>query len=306
MISGQSCFGLCSGRRSTLAGCVAVLTFLIISVAFPSLLAGCGGNRAVIDYTTRANQVLDEINAKAGELKKLWTVPFADQVGLQEALATYRKALANGQEMVDSTDPPGPCVKLDELLRQTVDRGLELANVTSPFADYTDSVGPIAARISEVVASLATLQKDRDIPSGLAGLTEKARKADTDLRSVVPPLLFQGIHQEILKFSDEIVKAFEKASKELGTDSGRFQETQPQYGEEQGTEPGDRQLESQSKQVQPLLEDIPDEWRSFNEELSMLMNVARQVAGLEAKNAETENIVGQVVAEIAKLKQQYK
>lgn len=306
MISGQSGFGQSSGRCSTLSVCVAFLTFLIISGALASLLAGCGGNRAVIDYTKRANQVLDDINAKAGELKKVWTVPLADQGGLQEALTAYRKALANGQEMVDSTDPPGPCVKLDELLRQTVDRGLELANVTSPFADYTDSVGPIVARISEVVASLATLQKDRDIPSGLAGLTEKARKADTDLRSMVPPLLFQGIHQEILKFSDAMVKAFEKASKELGTDSGRYQETQPQDEEEEGTEPGDRERESQSKQVQPLLEDIPDAWQSFNEQLSMLMSVARQVAGLEAKNAETENIVGQMVAEIVRLNKQYK
>ncbi len=305
MISGQFSFGRCPGRCSTLAACVAFLIFLMICGALASLLAGCGGNQAVVDYITRTNQVLDDINAKAGELKKLWTVPFADQAGLQEALANYRKALAKGQEMVDSTDPPGPCAKLDELLRQTVDRGLELANVTSPFADYTESVAPVVARMSEVVKSLAIIEKDNDIPSGLAGLTEKAQKADTDLRSIVPPLLFQGIHQEILKFSDAMFKAFEKASKELGTDSGIYQETQPRDGEE-GAQPGDQQLEAQSRQVQPLLVDIPDAWQNFNEHLSMLMNVARDVAGLEAKNADAENIVGQVVVEIVKLKKQYK
>ncbi len=294
------------GRREGRPARVAASFILASVLLLAALFSGCGGNKAITDYAERVNETVSNLNAKSTELKKLWLVPISDQAGMQEVLADYRKALAEAQEIIDSADPPEQCLELETLLRKTVSNGRELADLTSPFADYTKRVGPVAARIGEVVASLETLQKDNDIPSGLAALTEKIEGANADLAAMVPPLLFQGMNDELREFTASLVGSFQKASKELGTgaDAYPYQETSP--NEDEGEEASDSQQGSRNSRVEPLLEDVPDEWADFSAEFVALMDVALEVSGVKAKNAEVENYVGQAWAQVEQLKKKYK
>jgi hypothetical protein len=295
-----------TGRRHGSRGRIATSFLITATILCAVTLPGCGGNKAITDYAEHVNETVSNLNAKSTELKKLWLVPVSDQAGMQEVLADYRKALAEAQETIDSTDPPEQCLDLETLLRKTVSSGRELADMYSPFADYAARVGPIAARIGEIVAELETLLEDSDVPSGLAGLTEQMEEASSDLAARVPPLLFQGMNDEFREFMGSLVATFQKASKEVGKDSNAYpyQDTQPT--EEDEEESAGSQPESRSSRVEPLLEDVPDEWADFSAEFVALMDVALEVSGVKAKNAEVENYVGQAWAQVEKLKKQYK
>lgn len=278
----------------------------LLATISAALFAGCGGGAAAVNnYTYMANEMLSDINAKAGEIKKLWVLPVAEQGGMPEAVTAYRKSLAAAQEKLDATDPPTPCRDLDMLLREAVDKGRELADLATPFADYLQYIAPIAAQVSEMVGTLEALEEKEDVSSGLAQLAVQAAAIDRELRTVMPPSVFNGIHQELLQFANSIAVAFARASGE-STIYEEYDTTEDQADEtEDESTPGEESSPvvrpKSSQKLQPIVEEIPDAWERFNGELSSLMDVVREVIGLKAKNLEVEAKIGAALAEIKKL-----
>jgi hypothetical protein len=301
-----------SFMRSSLAGLskrrfviVVCASLLVASLPAGALVSGCGGDTATRAYLVEANLILSDINNKAGELKKLWAMPLADQGNLSKALADYRKALGNAQAKLDSSHPTAKSIKLDNQLRTAVDKGRELADLYSPFADYYDRAAPLANQVTEVISTLEALQKTPDPASGLAGLAERSRGLDAQARSIVPPAVFNGMHQEFEQFIQGMVTSFDSASNQSASSQNTYDTEQ---GQDNGTiTPGTQQQQrSRSRRTTTSVDSLTQDWARFNGQLSALMDSVRDVVGVKAKNAEVEGIIGQAVTEIQSLQKQFK
>lgn len=290
-----------STRRSVTVVCALLLGASMLGGA---MLAGCGGDTATKAYLLQANLILADINTKAGELKKLWAMPLSDQGNLSKALTDYRKALGDAQTKLDSSHPTDKTIKLDNQLRLAVDKGRELADLYSPFADYYDNAAPLANQVTEIVSTLEALQKTPDPASGLAGLAERSRALDSQARSVAPPAVFTGMHQEFEQFIQGMVTSFDNASNQSASNQNTY-DTQPQ-GQDYGTTTPGTQQSSRSHRTQTSVDNLAQDWARFNGQLSAIMDGVRDVVGVKSKNAEVEGVIGQAVAEIQTLQKKYK
>jgi hypothetical protein len=286
---------------------VVCAALVVASLPAGALVSGCGGDTATRAYLVQANLILSDINNKAGELKKLWAMPLADQGNLSKALADYRKALGNAQAKLDSSHPTAKSIKLDNQLRTAVDKGRELADLYSPFADYYDRAAPLANQVTEVISTLEALQKTPDPASGLAGLAERSRGLDAQARSIVPPAVFNGMHQEFEQFILGMVTSFDSASNQSASSQNTYDTLTPEGQDYGTTTPGTQQQQrSRSRRTTTSVDSLTQDWARFNGQLSALMDSVRDVVGVKAKNAEVEGIIGQAVAEIQNLQKQFK
>ncbi len=279
----------------------------LLASALVATVAGCG-NAGVQQYTTQVNNIVFAINNAEGAIKNSWVQPLAEQADATKTVADLRKALESAQEKLDAIDPPGVCRKLDDTLRDIVDQGRVMADIATGYADYVGDMASIAGEINDLVSTLQQLSDANDIPSGLAGLVTKAEKIEGEVRAVVPPSVFNGFHQEFARYVADLVATLQSAEKAIGLDRRKpvdndTRETTP--ADEEGTSP-DEETEAQNRVIEPLLEDIPDEWSAFNAEMNSMLETVRGVIGLNAKVAELEGLIGQAVTEIQSLEKKYK
>ena len=290
-------------RRSVFASCA---LFVVVSTIASLSLAGCGQGAAVNSYIDMSGQILADINAKAGEMKKLWTMPIADQGEMQKALTNYREAISKAQEKLDETKIPQECTDLEQQVAQALDNGRDLSDLTAPFADYLESIAPSANLATAIVSELEALQKENDVSSGLAGLTAKAQQLQTDLRMVEVPAVFTGMQKEFEDFVQSMVSTLASASGQASavynTPSSGDTNTDTQNTEQsQASQPSTRKHRSSSS-----LDGLPDDWTSFNGQLGADLEAARQVTGLTAKNSEIEATIGKALADIKELQKKFK
>jgi hypothetical protein len=291
------------------------LACALLAVSLLILTSGCGGGAAVNNYTTKANLLLADINAKEGALKNYWTEPVFQQVGLTKALADYRKALAAGQEMLDSTDFPEPCRKLDDLLGRAVDQGRALADIDTQFADYMGGLAPLGKQGEDIVSGIGKLETSTDVPSAVAKLADQARTLDSQVRTLSTSAQFANLNDEFQAFADLAAKNLTEAQNKLGKTSGYTNpndqnSTDNQINtDESGTVP-ETQSGRRSKQladsVSSYTDPIVDGWGTLNGELTAQLDQVMQAVGLKAKVAEVEGYVGQAVQQIQELEKQYK
>lgn len=294
-------------RRARAAG-VLVLLLLAGALVVPAT-SGCG-NSAADFYLGQSNQILADINARAGDLKKLWSAPVAELGESQETLAAYRRSLAAAQEKLDRNDPPRECRRLDDLVRQAVDQGRELADITSPFADYGEYIAPIAVTMNEIASSLESIKTTSNQPAGLASIKDKCERLETEIRTIVPPGTFLGIHEELMAFAHMVSTTIGTA---MGVSVPQAQTSPPPREDDEEDEETEADSEAaraqaraeqerrRSRQALTALNEIPNLWQSFAGKLAGLMEVAREVTGLKAKNYEVESAIGAALEEIKKL-----
>lgn len=289
----------------------ALLLSSLLAVALVVLLPGCGSN-GVIQYNKVANQVLESVNTKEGELKKYWTLPLSEQDTMAQTLASLRKALASSQQLLDSTDRPEPSRQLDDLLGRAVDESRTLADISTQFADYLGQVAPIAKGASDIVTMLQGLEKSQDVPSSVAGLAEKARTLETQARAVQPSPTFVDEHAELQAFLTLLVANLDNAQKKLaeiqtgstpsGNDNG---DTSPE-GQTAADRASQRATKRQVDAISPYTDTIIEAWGQMNGKVSALLDEARATTGLKAKTAEVEGYIGQAVQQIQSLEKKYK
>jgi len=287
----------------------------LLAVSLVISASGCGGGAAVNNYTTKANLVLSDINAKEGALKNYWTEPIFQQVGLTKALADYRKALAAGQEMLDSTDFPEPCRKLDDLLGRAVDQGRGLADIDTQFADYMGGLAPLGKQAEDIVAGIGKLESSTDVPSAVAKLAEQARTLDSQVRTLNPSAQFTNVNEEFQAFADMAAKNLTEVENKLGKTSGYTNPNDQNSSDNQintdetGTAPetqSGRRSKELANSVSSYTDPIVEGWGTLNGELTAQLDQVMQAVGLKAKVAEVEGYVGQAVQQIQELEKQYK
>jgi hypothetical protein len=299
--------GMRPRRRFVVAMCVALL---VVSVVPCVLTSGCGDNAAK-SYLALANQIVYEVNTKAGELKKYWALPLAEQADFSKTLAEFRKLLGSSQDRLDSAHPPLDCLDLDEKMRKVVEAGRDLAEAYSPFADYFVGAAPLAKQLSETVASLRQFQKSKDTASSLTGLTETMMNIGVKARSMTPPEIFTGMHEEFKNFIQSLVTTFENASGqgEEGSQRSNYSNTEP-YNEEDGNvipAPEDEQTTASRRTTLPGgLGNVPADWDGFNAELTNIIAGVQDILGVKTRNDTFETLVGQAVAEIKRLETKHK
>lgn len=283
---------------------------VVVAAAALVALPGCGSN-AVIQYNAVANQVLTNVNAKEGELKKYWTLPLDQQDGADQALASFRKSLAASQQVLDSTDSPDPARQLDDLLGRAVDGGRALADLDTQFADYLTSVAPVAKGITEIGAILQGLDKSRDIPTSIAGLVQKASNLDVLARSIQPPATFQDVHNQLQSFLGIVINNLNQAQKKLAEVQSSLSSSQDNTDTSpEAQTAADLQSQRETKRqidaIDPFTTPILEGWADANSEINSLLAEARQSTGLQAQAAAVEDYIGQAVQQIQELEKKYK
>ncbi|PKQ28753.1 MAG: hypothetical protein CVT63_01200 [Candidatus Anoxymicrobium japonicum] len=279
-----------NGFSATITACV--VSIMLCAVFFP---AGCNRSAAIKNYVALADEILFNANASETELKKFWTLPVSEQGGIVPALAQYRDTLAESQEKLDVTDSPDPCRPLDDLLGKVVAAGRTLADITTQFADYLESLAPPAREAAEIVGLMQALDKSQDVPSSVAGLAERARKLGDSLRTVTPPASLQQTYQKFQEFVETLVKNLDEANKKLG---GVNEGAQMEDEEDADNAQNKRQISS----IEQYVDEVVEEWGRTNGELNALLDQARETTGLKQKTTEVESYVVQAVEQIKTLK----
>lgn len=291
------------------------IALLLVAAVLAGILAGgCGSTRGKVnDYLEVAEEVQGKVETGAAEMEKFWTLPLAGQGDIKAKLAEFRAALAEGQAEVDKVDAPEPCRELARLLRQSLDRGRELADMTTPFADYIADIAPIAQQITEVTTTLQQLIDKKDIPSGFSSLYDKVNEINSSFGTVLPPSIFQEIHHELGEFVHSMVEEFNKANKKLGEWRGEEGEDEPTEENGEPEEEPEEEVEEEPKRESPenraikgYLKDIPGAWARMGGELAAMFDEMRESTGLKHKEAVVRDLLGKVKAEIEKLKKEYR
>jgi len=278
------------------------------------VMTGCGSTAdKVNDYLEMAGGVIEGIEGSLSEFDALWPLPLSAQSGIKATLVEFRRVLADGQSEVDSMDVPEPCLELSRLLRQCLDRGRELADMTTRFADYIDDMAPIAQQIDEVTVTLLELMERNDIPTGFSGLYDKVNSINVAFGTVLPPVTFLEVHHTFGEFVQSMVKDFKKAHDRLG-DWGIEDEEDEE--DEEGIEDEEEELEEEpdekpaketpeNRAIEPILKGIPGEWGRTCGEVAAMFDALRGSTGLKQKETVVRDLVGQANAMMQALEKEY-
>lgn len=296
------------GRRLPAARTAVLVTVAAALVAL--VVTGCGSTAdKVNDYLVMAGGVVEDIEGSLSEFDALWPVPLSAQGGIKATLVEFRKVLADGQSEVDCVDVPEPCLELSRLLRQCLDRGRELADMTTQFADYIDDMAPIARQIDEVTVTLQGLMERNDIPTGFPGLYDKVNSINAAFGTVLPPVTFQEVHHTFGEFVQSMVKDFKKAHDRLGDwgleDEEEEEEEDEEVQSEEETDEKPAKETPENRAIEPILKGIPGEWGRLCGEVAAMFDALRQSTGLKPKEAVVRDLVGQVNAMIQALEKEY-
>ena len=295
-----------TGRRLPLARTAVLVMVAAVLVAL--VMTGCGSTAdKVNDYLVMAGGVVGGIEGSLSEFDALWPVPLSAQGGIKATLVGFRKALADGQSEVDSLDVPEPCLELSRLLRQCLDRGRELADMTTQFADYIDDMAPIAQLIDEVTVTLQELIERNDIPTGFPGLYDKVNSINAAFGTVLPPVAFLEVHHTFGEFVQSMVTDFKKAHDRLG-DWGLEEEEEEEDEEVQSEEEPDEKPAKETPEnlaIKPILKGIPEGWGRTCGEVAAMFDALRGSTGLKQKEAVVRDLVGQTNAMIQALEKEY-
>lgn len=272
------------------------------------LVTGCGASSAVNSYTTMANQLLYNVNTKEGELKKYWVEPLAQQAGMSQTLTEFRKAIADAQAKLDATDSPDPARKLDDLLGKIVDQSRAMADINTQFADYLGALGPLAKQASDIVGQIQGLDKVQDVPSTIDGMVSKAQVLDGSLRSITAPAPFQPTQQQVQAFVGLMLLNLTNAQKKLENQAYQAPYNPDHNADSQASDQqlGDQEHSQAVQAISDYTDPIVEEWGRLDGQVAAVLGQVRESTGLQAKASEVENYIGQAVAEIKALEQQYK
>jgi hypothetical protein len=272
--------------------------------------AGCGQGGAVTSYTTMANNLLAQLNQKKIELRNYWTAGIAEQEGMARSLDDFRKTIAACQNLLDTTDSPDACRSLDDLLGSSVNRSRTLADLTTQFSDYLGTVSPMAKSAADIVTQLQSLDKAQYVPTTIAGLAYKAQQLEGSLRSLNPSPNFREINDQFAAFVSLMAKNLAEAQKSLGNSNYvPADESNNDNGDPQDTAPDAAELRQKQREIDQIAQytdPIVNAWSELNSQIVDELNQIREATGVNSSMVEVENYIGQGVAEIQKLKQQYK
>jgi hypothetical protein len=274
-----------------------------------TLLVGCGDSGAVNSYADMANGLLAQLNQKKIELRNYWTQGLAQQGNMGQSLDSFRKTLAECQELLDTKDSPDAARTLDDTLGQAVDKSRTLADLMTQFSDYFTSLSPMAQTAADIVTQLQSLDKSQYVPSTVAALAYKAQQLQGSLRGLNTNPYFKPISDQFTQFVGLMAKNLADAQSSLGNSNYTPTDNNNENDNSQQSAPDSeeaRQKKRQIEQISRYTDAIANAWEELNQQVTSELDQIREATGVNASITEVENYIGQGVAEIKKLKEQYK
>lgn len=300
-----------SGRLTVPAVLRLVIPSFAVSAIIISFLfvSGCSSiEEAVNVYTEKAGIIIDDLNKSMAELKNYWVLPLVEQGDLKDAQEEYGKSVDEVQDLIDHVDAPKACRDLENQLAMIEEKAKSINRMTTPFSDFMDDMSGVAVEIEDLISELEVFQKKKDLQTGVRQMYDKANSIYSEVKSKVPPPLFQGIQAEFIKFmggfTEQFYKAAERASNWSLEEETRYEDEGESREDGDEDEAGAKDNYRNSA-LEPFLENIPDDWEEFNADLNEWMAAAREVGGLNTAYLEMEQMVVQAVAEMQKLQKKY-
>lgn len=272
---------------------VAGVLVAVCAVCVP--VAGCGSENADVQNCTReANEILSGVTEGLAAVRESLSLPLAGSGGMKDALASYRKVLSENQDRLDRMHAPEPCIELTRMLRVVIDKGRDVANVSTQFADYFGQAAPVAKQAAELVETISSLKPEARTRFGLVGLQDQAAGLLASFQSVISSATFQDIQRVLGEFLQDMNDDLEKASKVASSEL-------PEQAEEGATP----ESEDRSTPADEYLDDIPVKWEEANGEIAETLAQLMQSTGYNDANAQFDAAVLGTLAAIQELEKKY-
>ncbi|MCJ7745646.1 MAG: hypothetical protein MUP40_05080 [Actinobacteria bacterium] len=290
-------------RYSSKVLAVFVAAFLSATV----LAGGCGSLQGdVNDYLKITRPILDNVTSRLSELRNYLAQPLAGQEGIEESLANFRKALADGQKKIDKKNEPAPCSELARLLRLSLDQGRETADMITPFADNLGNLAPLAKQSSDIVSVLSKMNSDEEIAAAMASYQSRGERLASGLQSVFVSPTFQSVREELASFIETMNKQLADAQ----SVAERTLEQQPpeeQSGQTSSAQQNkQKEVKRKSGPLMRIVAEIADDWGRTDGKMTAMVDILLKASGLRSKQAEFDGTVTQILGQIQNLEQQYK
>jgi len=286
----------------------ALAVFLAVSLSAVCLAAGCGSVQGdVTDYLKMTRPILDDVTSRLNELRNYLAKPVADQEGIKDSLANFRKALARGQAKLDGKNEPAPCAELARLLGISLGQGRETADMMTPFADNLGDLAPLAKQASDIVSVLSKMNSDEEIAAVMASYQSRGQRLASGLQSVFVSPAFQNVRDELATFIGTMNKQLADAQ----SVAERTLEQQPPPEEPSGQtssaqQSNREQVKRKSGPLMRVVAEIADDWGRTDGKMTAMAGSLVEGSGLGSKQAEFDGSVTQILGQIQSLEQQYK
>lgn len=269
----------------------ATVAAFIIAV---SLTGGCNSTKQAVDsYLEVARNVTSGVATGASGIRKFESLPLSGQSGLTEAIASFRKHVASGQDKTDRVDAPEPCRDLDSKLGTSLVWSREIADIDTQFADYLGAVAPLAKRASDIVTGVANLESENFVASQLLKYDDLAQRLRNDFQAVFTPPLFQPVRDEFESFLDMLVTELDQAS-------GQAERNPPpeQLPSDETSRPETSTAPRRNSSISELINTFNEEWGRTNGAIDADLNAARQSTGLEPKEVALDTLLQEIRQQI--------
>lgn len=289
-------------------------TALAVALLLGSLVAasGCGSaNAQVQSYLDAVRPAFNTFNAKLDALKGFWSVPLAEQAGLKQALADFRKATSDARTKLDTSHAPTECRDFDRLLVDCLANAKGTADAWAPFADYLGDLAPQASAINDVVTGISNIKTAHGVATQLLQLNSKVSSVNGALKAVIAPSEFAGVNKEFTNFVNYTAANLTEASKAIGGTSStpssdstnQRDNTNQDYTAP--SEPSDAQNSAQGKAAWSVLQGVPQEWENVKGRIFDQTGSLRDSTGLNLEINKIDTLMASLKAQMAKLEKDF-
>jgi hypothetical protein len=292
-----------AGCRRYLSRVAAVTLVAVLAAAF--VVGGCGSvQNDVRDYLQRTRPILDNVTSRLSQLRGSLAQSLPGQEGLEDSLARFRKALADGQKKIDEKNEPSSCAELARLLRLSLDQGREIADIATPFADNLGALAPLAKQASDIVSVLSRMNSDEEIAAAMGSYQSRGVQVAAGLQSVFVSPTFQGVRDELAAFIGNM-------NKQLADAQSVAERTLQQQPQGPSTQNSTAQQNSQTQRrnsgpLMKIVDGIAGDWGRTDGKITAIVDGLVQASGLNSKQTEFDGSVTQILGQIQSLEQKYK
>jgi hypothetical protein len=293
-----------NGRRVPARSSRALAAVLVLLFSLSMLfIVGCGGGNAVKSYLDVAQPVLDTVAARYAKLRQFASVSLAERGGMDQAVLDMRKAIADGQDKLDTTHAPPDCEDLDATLRKYLDTGRDMCDIITGYADYESAMAPVAASTGELVQLITQVSSQNDISSEMTGLLSKAAGVTASFQTVQSTPSFDEVHRQFFSFIQNVTALLDQQSGKVNSQSATQDNNNYDNNYQSSSSPASR--EKNKKQAVGALDDVPQQWSDLNSQISSAEEAMLMGSTFKIKNDEFLAEADLAVKQIAELRKKY-
>ncbi|MDD5748602.1 MAG: hypothetical protein PHP64_06115 [Actinomycetota bacterium] len=223
-----------------------------------------------------------------------------DQKGIEKSLANLQKSISDGNQKIDTIDPPEPLMDIHRETGRLLSRGRQLAWMMSKPCEYLEDISSVAEGIVEILDKINALINEGALAYGLTGLSEQLIEVQSNFASVVTPDVFEEVHDELSEYLNEMNSQISKAMGVAGVEPGEERE-----GSNESESTREKLSKSLERSVGKLLDDLSSEWGQLSGKIVILLGDARVSLGISAKEAEIDSIMADIEGKIKEVQKRF-